>query len=473
MNTPTRSSSLLALAALGALTTPVQAAPQRDDASPNRLTEIAAQAYVYAYPMVLMEITRRVATNVPEPVRACAPMNQFAHLRQFPDHTFRDVVRPNVDTLYSTLWFDVSREPLVLSVPDDVERFYLLPMLDMWTEVFAAPGTRTLQSSGGSFAVVGPRWSGELPDGVEAIRSPTAIGWIIGRTQTNGTSDYEVVHRIQGGLRATPLGHWGEVYEPPESSPVVPDWDMKTPPPEQVADMSAAEYFTLFADLLKDNPPHEIDWSMLALLQTIGIVPGEDFELDHLDATTRASLTAGVREGHARIRNHATRPGHLVNGWKMGLEGLGSYGASYLQRATVAWFGLGANVPDDAVYPMCAVDAAGAPFHGDRSYVMHFEKDELPPVNAFWSLSLYDESMYLVDNPIGRYAIGDRDDLRLDTDGSLDVYIQHDAPPGDLATNWLPAPAGPFDLVLRLYWPRPAVLLGEWAPPAVVPVEQQ
>jgi hypothetical protein len=430
----------------------------------DRDYEIGVQAYVYAYPMILMEITRRVATNVEAPTGNFAPMNQFAHLRAFPDASFKEVVRPNVDTLYSIAWFDVSQEPLILSVPE-TDTYYMMPMLDLWTEVFAVPGTRTSGNKAGNFAIHGPDWKGELPRGVEPIRSPTSIGWIIGRTKTNGPADYENVHRIQDGYKLTPLSQWGKPYSPPAKSQVNPELDMKTPPPVQVANMDAETYFELFAALLRESPPHEIDWNMVEQLEQIGLTPGEEFEFSKLPQATQDALNKAVVDAQKMIASHTG--GDFVNGWSIARAMMGSYGAAYTQRAYVALIGLGANLPEDAIYPMSATDADGKPYDGRRNYTIHFDKDELPPVNGFWSITIYDSDGYLVENAINRYAVGDRDKLNFNKDGSLDIFIQHESPGKDRESNWLPAPADDFNLVLRLYWPRTEILTGSWNPPPV------
>ncbi len=433
----------------------------------ERTHEIGIQAYIYSYPMIMMEITRRISTNVEVPRGAFAPMNQFAHLRAFPDHTFKEVVRPNADTLYSIVWFDVSKEPLVLSVSDKGRRYYLLPMLDMWTDVFAAPGNRTSGTKAVNFAIVGPEWRGTLPDGVERLRSPTNMGWIIGRTQTNGTADYEYVHQIQDGYKLAPLSQWGKPYTSPAKVPVNSTWDMKTPPPVQIANMSAESYFELFATLLKDNPPHELDWNMVEQLKQIGIIPGEDFVFSRLPPKTQEALERAVGDAQKVIADKAERSGEFVNGWQVAREVMGNYGTSYLQRANIALVGLGANVPEDTIYPMSVIDGDGNPYNGRNRYVLHFDKDQLPPVNGFWSLAMYDSDGYFAENPINRYSIGDRDKLEFNSNGSLDIYIQHDSPGKDRESNWLPASADDFNLVIRLYWPRSEILTSEWNPPAV------
>ncbi len=431
----------------------------------DRTHEIGVQAYVYAYPMIMMEVTRRVSTNVEAAVGVKAPMNQFVHLRAFPDHKFKEVVRPNADTLYSILWFDVSKEPQILSTAGTGGRYYQLPLLDMWTDVIAAPGSRTTGTGAANYAIVGPNWKGTLPQGVEAIRSPTSIGWLIGRTQTNGAADFKNVHKMQDGFKITPLSQCGKSYKAPAKSPVNSTWDMKTPPPVQVANMNARTFFELFAELLKDNPPHELDWNMVRLLEQIDLVPGEYFNFSNLSEQQQEALELAVGDAQKLIAQK--QAGESINGWTIAREVMGNYGNSYLQRAHIALIGLGANVPEDAVYPITNVDSDGKPYNGSHRYVLHFNKNELPPVRGFWSLTMYDHEMYMVDNPIRRYAIGDRDNLRFNQDGSLDIYIQHESPGKNKESNWLPAPSDDFDMVLRAYWPMMEVLTGDWNPPPV------
>ncbi len=434
----------------------------------DRTQEIATEAYIYAFPMVLMEMTRRVSFE--GAMGSAAAMNQFTHLRAFPDHNFSAVVRPNVDTLYSVAYFDVSEEPLVLTIPEGTDRYHMMPMIDMWTDVFACPGTRTTGSVGGHFAIMGPRWSGELPANVQGIRSPTSIGWIIGRTKTNGVSDYETVHAIQDGYRMTPLSYFGQPGSAPPSGRVESSFDLGTPPLTQVERMSAEEYFELFAKLLVENPPHEMDWPILARLRRIGFVAGEPFDFSALSAGERDALMLGAKTGLKLIEDQGQK-GSFVNGWMIKTDTMGSYGTAYLQRANVARIGLGANLVEDAVYPITIWDDQSEPYDGSRAYSLHFEADALPPVQGFWSLTMYNDQMYLAENPIARYAIGDRDKLRFNGDGSLDILIQHNPPAKEQRSNWLPAPAGRFDMVLRLYWPGQNVLTGDWVPPAIKRVD--
>ena len=434
----------------------------------DQIGEVATSAYIYAYPLILMELTRRIATNVADTRQFTkAPMNQFANVPAFPDATFTDVVRPNVDTLYSLMWFDVLREPLLISVPYSGGRYYLLPILDMWTDVFQSTGKRTTGTRARLLAIAEPRWQGQLPAGARLVHSPTAIGWIIGRTQTNGKADYDAVHKFQSGLIVTPLSQWGKPYLPPTGR-INPDWDMKRPPVDQVEKLSPAAYFSLFTELTKLNPPHANDYPILDQMRRMGIEPGKPFAFDKASPEVQGALSEAGPLALKRIKARFLNAGVASAGWRTNLTAIGTYGADYLSRAVIAYVGLGSNTIEDAVYPTALTDADGKPFISDNRYVLHFNKDELPPVRGFWSLTMYNERQLLAANPIDRYAIGDRDKLAFNPDGSLDIYIQRESPGQDKEPNWLPAPAnGPFTMNLRLYWPKPEVLDGSWVPPGV------
>lgn len=430
-------------------------------------TAAAVEAYVYLYPLVTMEVTRRQMTNANVGERpGTAPVGTFAHVRAFPDAEFKAVVRPNFDTLYSAAWLDLRAEPVVVSLPDTAGRYYLMPMLDMWTDVFAAPGKRTTGTEAGDYAVAAPGWSGEAADGMGVIHAPTPIVWLIGRTQTNGPADYDAVHAVQDGFRLTPLSRWGREAEPVVFTPD-PSVDMSTPPLDQVNGLSGRDFFAFAAELMKVHPPHLTDWSVLSRITRIGLEPGASFDYDDLDADGRAGVDAAPAAALALL--HATLPrlARVTNGWQMNTDSMGVYGDFYVKRAIVSMVGLGANQPEDAIYPLNVVDADGKPLDGDNDYVLHFERDELPPVEAFWSATMYDADGFQAANPIDRYAIGDRDALQYNDDGSLDIYIQHETPGAERESNWLPAPRGPLGLTMRLYAPAPEALDGRWNPPPV------
>jgi hypothetical protein len=377
-------------------------------------------------------------------------------------------VSPNPDTLYSSAWLDLTEQPVVLSVPDTDGRYYLMPLLDAWTNVFASPGARTTGTHSGDFAIVGPDWRGELPRNLREIDAPTSMVWAIGRTRTDGPADYDAVHQVQAGFRLTPLGSWGGASTPPPGRPV-PEASGAAPV-DQVAGMDAETFFGRAARLLLDNPPRHGDVAAMARMRHIGVAPGS-FTWDSFGDRARSAIAAGRADGLAEVEAEGRRPrGTVRNNWAL-LDDLGQYGTDYLRRAAVAWLGLGAYLPSDTLYPITSVDADGKPLNGASSYLLRFDPGETPPVHAFWSLSIYDERQFFVDNPLDRYAIGDRDPLEFNADGSLDVLIQHRRPVARVESNWLPAPAGDFNLILRMYWPRASALDGTWVPPRVTRVD--
>lgn len=454
---------------LGSLALPARTAVA---ASADEAYRIGVEAYIYLYPLISMDVTRKVTTNVPPGVKqGLGPMGAFQHFRAYPAADFREVVRPNFDTLYSAAWLDLTQEPMVVSAPDTAGRYYLLPMLDMWSDVFAVPGKRTSGTGAGHFAVVPPGWKGELPAGVQRINAPTAYVWIIGRTQTNGPKDYDAVAKIQDGYTITPLSQWGKKAEPAAFA-ADPSVDMKTSPLDQVNGMPAAKYFSYGAELMKLHPPHITDWSTVARLKRIGIEPGKSFDFETAPPEVKSALERAVVDGLKMMKEKAPTLARVVNGWQMNTDTMGVYGNYYLKRAIIAMAGLGANQPEDAIYPQNVADADGKPMEGSSKYAMHFAKEELPPVDAFWSVTMYDEGGFQVANKINRFAIGDRDDLKYNADGSLDLYIQAESPGADKESNWLPSPAkGVLGITMRLYAPKAQALDGRWAPPAVKKVQ--
>lgn len=431
----------------------------------------ALEAYAYAYPLVTMEYTRRVITNVAEPHGTKAPMGQIGRLREYPNASFRDVTAPNADTLYTYGFFDVGKEPYVLSLPDMGDRYALFPMLDGWTNVFEVPGKRTTGTGPQIYAITGPGWSGKLPEGVTEYKSPTSMVWLLGRIYCTGTpEDYATVHKVQDEVKLVPLSAYGTGYIPPPGK-IDPTIDMKAAVREQVNALDAVSYFTLFCELMKSNPPAAADAPMLEKLATIGIVPGQDFDASKLDLVLQKRLP---QIAFARIMLHFKDSGgdiKDINGWAYTTK-TGLYGIDYLQRALITAIGLGANRPQDAIYPTSTKSAEGLfarDYNGSEKYVINFPKGHLPPVNGFWSITMYDSGYFFVENPLNRYSISPRQDLKANPDGSTDIYIQHESPGDDKESNWLPAPKDKFILMMRLYWPKegnPSILDGSWVLPA-------
>ena len=429
---------------------------------------LATDAYIYGYPLVTMEMTRRVITNVAKPEGTRAPMGQLIKLREYPNASFRDVTAPNADTLYTTAFFDVGNEPWVLSIPDMKDRYYLMPMLDGWTNVFQVPGKRTTGTSAQTYAITRADWSGTLPAGVKQLKSPTNIVWLLGRIYCTGTpEDYAAVHALQDECKLVPLSAYGKPYTPPEGK-VDPSIDMKTAVRDQVNRMDAVAYFTLLAQLMKTNPPSPADAPALVKYAKIGLVPGKDFDASKLRADF-AKRIPEIAFDRIMLQFKINKEVRDINGWGYTTK-TGLYGTDYLMRALVTAIGLGANRPQDAVYPTSLKDTEDRAYDGAEKYVMRFPKGETPPVEGFWSVTMYDAQYFFVANPINRYSISPRQNLKSNPDGSVDLYIQKDSPGADKEANWLPAPAGKFILMLRMYWPNetaPSILDGTWTIPPV------
>lgn len=427
---------------------------------------LATEAYIYGYPLITMDMTRKVMTNVTSVEAMRGPMGQFVNAREYPNATFRDVTAPNADTLYSSAWLDLSEEPYILHVPDEKGRYYLMPMLSGWTEVFAVPGKRTTGTQVHDFAIVGPHWSGSLPKGMTELKSPTNMVWILGRTYCTGTpEDYKAVHSIQDEYKLMPLSYYGKPYTPPKGK-VESSIDMKTPVRDQVNALDAPTYFKKLAELMKNNPPSKEDALMVAKLEKLGIIPGQDFDLTKAEQSVAKALHQSVKQAQMKIMAHEKKAGVDKNGWTFATK-TGLYGTDYLQRAFVSAVGLGANKPQDAIYPTTTVDKAGKKLNGTKHYVMHFAKGQMPPVKGFWSLTMYNDNYFFIENPLNRYTLSSRSEFKKNSDGSIDIYIQHESPGNDKESNWLPAPEGNFILMLRFYWPKDAIINGKWSIPAV------
>ncbi|WP_159715174.1 DUF1254 domain-containing protein [Geminicoccus flavidas] len=430
---------------------------------------IGVEAYLYFYPLVTMDITRKQLTNVatPNQIVSHAPTNMFAHIPAYPSADLKAVVRPNFDTLYSSAWLDLTEEPIILSVPDTQGRYYLMPMLDMWTDVFASPGWRTTGTEPGEFAIVPQGWEGDLPGGVKRIDAPTEHVWIIGRTKTDGPDDYAAVHKIQAGLTLTPLSQWSKPAKPAEVK-VDPSIDMKTPPKLQVDTMSAEKYFAYASELLMVHAPHVTDQPILAEMERVGLERGKRFDLATADPAIRKAFERVPEDAQRLMAWKVPTLASVVNGWSMNTDTMGVYGTYYLKRAIVSQLGLGANLPEDAVYPLNLGDSTGRPLNGENKYTIHFDAANMPPVDAFWSITLYDREGFQVANSLNRFAVASWMPFKHNADGSLDIVIQHENPGKDMEQNWLPAPKGPYNLTMRLYAPRSDVLTGKWRPPAVL-----
>jgi hypothetical protein len=353
-------------------------------------------------------------------------------------------------------------------------------MLDMWTDVFASPGWRTTGTQAGDYLITPPGWRPDLreklieefklPKTTQRIDAPTPYVWIIGRTKTDGPADYDAVHKIQAGYQITPLSQWGKAPLP-ATAKVDPTVDMKTAPKAQVDTMTADKYFAYAAELLKLHPPHVTDQPIIAQMKRIGIEPGKSFDSSKLDPAVQKALTTAPEAGQQLMQWKLATIARVANGWSMNTDTMGVYGNYYLKRAIFAQQGLGANLAEDAIYPLNLADSEGKPLDGANKYVIHFEKGKTPPVNAFWSITLYDPEGFQVANTLNRFAVSSWMPFKSNADGSLDLYFQNESPGKDKEVNWLPAPKGAFNLTMRLYAPATEALNGKWDPPPVARVQ--
>lgn len=426
--------------------------------APSEAEAIAKDAYIFGFPLVLMDVTRAAAA-------ATTPANRFQHAAALPTPARRDVVRLNLDTLYSSAWLDLRAEPMVLQVPAMDGRYWLMQVLDAWTNTVHNPSSVRPQAKSGApctYAIVGPNWSGTLPDDVIPLPVPTPTVWLLGRIQVNGTEDLPAVHALQQQLQLVPLSDWTE-RRPVPTVPPAPQAD-STPPAKQVAEMDARTFFDRLCAVLAINPPAPDDAPAMKRLATIGITPGGS-----VVGLSDAELSAAVDTARQQIPVYLDPKSMNENDWTFD-PSIGTYGTNYLQRAAIAWKGLGANLPQDAIYPTLFA-TAGANGSTGR-FRLHFPADQTPPVDAFWSLTAYDADNYLMANPAGIYAIGHQVPVVPNPDGSIDLAVQQadpgpEVPPG----NWLPIPeSGQFSLTLRLYAPKAEAIQGRWQPPPLTPV---
>lgn len=443
--------------------------------TPAQAQKIATDAYIYGYSLVTTEITRMAFTNVTEPdVKTLqAPINQFVNQPLYPPASYRGVSAPNADTLYSAAFIDVRKEPMVFSYPNMGKRYFLFPMYSEWMVSLGSPGTRTLGDAARTILITGPGWTGSVPAGMKHVESPTGYMLILGRVYSDGSAaDLAQVHSLQKAFKLVPLSSYGKTYTPPQGQTGGP-----YQPSQKVRDiidaMSTSQYFKFMATAMKANPPVlPEDAPMVAQMAKIGLVAGQPFDMSKLDPAVQAALVKINPKAMAQISAMQKKGGKIFNGWLVP-GSAGVYGTNFLQRAYIAAYGWPANVPEDADYPNTKVDSTGAPLLGIHTYRVHFTKGQTPPVNGFWSITMYDNQYFFYPNPLNKLTVSMRNHPVFNSDGSLDLYFSNKQPPKVPQANWLPAPASDFILMMRLYWPKetpPSILPPSnpsWLPPMV------
>lgn len=455
-------------------TAEVEQAGDYDSWRENYAYTLGFQAYVFGYPYVNMPAYRYAFVKGPyrNEQTPYAALNHFYHFRKLPDASYQGGGGTNNDTLYSTAWVDVSQEPVILSHPDMGDRYFQFQLVSFDSDNFAVVGKRLTGSRAGSFALIGPNWKGELPEGVTALhRSRTDAIFILGRTLVDNKEDALVVNKLQDQYTLIPLSYWGKPDAVlPESRDVWLPFDKKTDPLAEWKTMNRA---------LAEFPPEERHKNLLDMFATIGVGPGLDVEKQ--DDATKRGLIRAANDAFKMIVdiNKSDHPflGNSRNGWDISPRNFGRLGLEndFLRRAAINFSGVCSTTPAEATYYQSNADANGVLYDGSKKYVLHFPPGTLPDVKAFWSVTMYSAAsgtFNLVDNPIDRYSIGDRTpNVKKDADGGLTIYIGGTSPGADKESNWLPSPnSGPFTLTFRTYIPGKDIVDQKWFPPGLAQV---
>lgn len=417
--------------------------------------ELLEEAYLYAFPLVIMDATKTASTNTETAGNGHAPINQFSHSKKTVDASFHTVVSPNVDTLYTQAWLDVSEEPMIYVVPE-ADRFYNVQVLDAWTN------TAAVLEEPGTYAITLDSWQGELPEGVQRVNVPTPMVWTIARVVVSGEEDLPNVHALQDKMQLMTLSAYGvENYTAPKGT-YDPDNDFV--PLKKVVAMTPKEFFDKANALMETNPPAAEDAALLERLAAIHVGPGEEFDESILGLGGGLRWKLMLLNLRTKLKKQAQNYAQKLGQWTYYGDPIGNFGTAYDYRTMVAMMGLGANTTDIAIYPKTETDITGAALDGKKTYILHF--DELPSTieDGFWSVTAYGEDDFLIDNPIDRYCLNDRSGLKQNPDGSVDIILSKDAP--EDTTNWLPVGEGKFHLFLRIYKPDWDAL-SSWQPATI------
>lgn len=418
----------------------------------NLAYSIGLQAYIYGYPLLVVNRTKQLTA----PIENGLVLNQFVYKEELANPTDQFIVSPNVDTLYMYAWLDVSEQPVILHVPNTHNRYYTVQLLDAWTNTFANIGRRKTGTAKGRFAIVGPYWKGTLPSEIKRITAPTNTVWALGRILVRGDEDISRVQEFQKQFIFTTLGG---------SSPIIKehrDTILSTTPVEE---LSAIEFIELINSEMRKNPPPLEEQILFQTFKYIGINPSEATTFQNLNLDILKGVNRAIKDAVTIIKS-SNQFVKARNGWLYS-DIIGIYDADFLVRAAIAYSGLGANVKEEAMYQRSFIDDMGEELTGKQKYILHFEKDHLPKVEAFWSVTVYNADFNLVENILHRYAIGDQTKgLIYNENGSLDIYMQHEMPKGK-GSNWLPVPKGNFNLVMRFYQPDFRILNGSYQTPPV------
>lgn len=431
-----------------------------DSETDENIWETVEAAYVYTFPLVLMDATETSATNTEEAATEKAPVNQFIHSVALADAQFKTVVTPNVDTIYSQVWYDLSEEPMVYELPE-TDRFCKVQVLDGWTN------TAAVLDKAGAYAITLSTWEGELPEGVTRIDVPTSMAWSITRIVLTGEEDLPNVYAIQEKMKLMPLSDYisGDTYEPPRGSY---SEENDYIPVDKVLSMDPITFFNKANELMVKNSPAAADKEMLEKIAAVNIGPGMEFDTSVLTGDVAENWKTMLTEIQLKLIKEGQKFSKKLGQWDYFGEPIGDFNTEYAYRALVALAGLGANTVEVALYPKIEQDADGNTLTGEKSYILHFESYPQVLEGGFWSVTAYGDDDFLIDNPIDRYCINDRSDLKVNDDGSVDVILSKDAP--EDTTNWLPVDNGGFHLYMRIYTPDMDAL-ETWTAPTITEID--
>ena len=431
-----------------------------DSETDENIWETVEAAYVYTFPLVLMDATETSATNTEEAATEKAPVNQFIHSVALADAQFKTVVTPNVDTIYSQVWYDLSEEPMVYELPE-TDRFCKVQVLDGWTN------TAAVLDKAGAYAITLSTWEGELPEGVTRIDVPTSMAWSITRIVLTGEEDLPNVYAIQEKMKLMPLSDYisGDTYEPPRGSY---SEENDYIPVDKVLSMDPITFFNKANELMVKNSPAAADKEMLEKIAAVNIGPGMEFDTSVLTGDVAENWKTKLTEIQLKLIKEGQKFSKKLGQWDYFGEPIGDFNTEYAYRALVALAGLGANTVEVALYPKIEQDADGNTLTGEKSYILHFESYPQVLEGGFWSVTAYGDDDFLIDNPIDRYCINDRSDLKVNDDGSVDVILSKDAP--EDTTNWLPVDNGGFHLYMRIYTPDMDAL-ETWTAPTITEID--
>lgn len=426
---------------------------------------IAIEAYIYLYPIVMMEITRRQITARDRRSAEQIEKNLFLHNHSMATDKWRSVARSNIDTLFSSAWIDLSDGPAFITLPPSGDRFHMFQFLDMWTDTYAVVGTRTIGESGGAVTLVGPQQvSSYVPTvGEIAIPCPTNSTWIIGRTYAQNGDDLTDAIEFVDSVVATSQ----QIQKFANDVTLLADAEQNLPPVTKVDNLSPEDFFEFAWHVVNHEGIRNTDGSAILRMRSLGFIPGEVFQFSKVSPEIQTALSSAPALAKEQILSQLSQRGNIVNGWSSSQGDIGTYGNNYLQRAAIARIGLAANPTVDAVYIGSLHDADQQKLDGAHSYVIHFDRNEIPPAHAFWSITAYDREGFMMPNRLNRFGIRSRDAVEVNSDGSLDIYFAPECPSGCPESNWIPSLPGPVALQIRLYSPAESYLDGSWSPPPI------